>query len=68
MRAFRFGVIDYLSKPFTRETLVRKVARILEGRSRRPGAFALEPDEAGFRGGPRSTPWLPRRSREARRS
>src|SRR5262245_33011999 len=42
VRAFRFGVIDYISKPFTRETLVRKVARILEGRSRRPGAFALE--------------------------
>jgi DNA-binding response OmpR family regulator len=44
VRAFRFGVIDYISKPFTRETLVRKVARILEGRSRRPG-FALEPAE-----------------------
>ena len=46
VRAFRFGVIDYISKPFTRETLVRKVARILEGRSRRPGAFALEPADA----------------------
>lgn len=45
VRAFRFGVIDYISKPFTRETLVRKVARILEGRSRRPG-FALEPAPA----------------------
>ncbi|HET9314664.1 MAG TPA: response regulator [Vicinamibacteria bacterium] len=44
VRAFRFGVIDYISKPFTRETLVRKVARILEGRSRRPG-FALESAE-----------------------
>jgi DNA-binding response OmpR family regulator len=44
VRAFRFGVIDYISKPFTRETLVRKVARILEGRSRRPG-FALGPEE-----------------------
>lgn len=43
VRAFRFGVIDYISKPFTRETLVRKVARILEGRSRRPGGFPLEP-------------------------
>jgi DNA-binding response OmpR family regulator len=43
VRAFRFGVIDYISKPFTRETLVRKVARILEGRSRRPGALPLEP-------------------------
>jgi CheY-like chemotaxis protein len=46
VRAFRFGVIDYISKPFTRETLVRKVARILEGRSRRPGGFAPEPAEA----------------------
>jgi DNA-binding response OmpR family regulator len=45
VRAFRFGVIDYISKPFTRETLVRKVARILEGRSRRPGAFPLEPSD-----------------------
>jgi DNA-binding response OmpR family regulator len=45
VRAFRFGVIDYISKPFTRETLVRKVARILEGRSRRPG-FAPEASEA----------------------
>jgi DNA-binding response OmpR family regulator len=45
VRAFRFGVIDYISKPFTRETLVRKVARILEGRNRRPGALPLEPAE-----------------------
>jgi DNA-binding response OmpR family regulator len=46
VRAFRFGVIDYISKPFTRETLVRKVARILEGRSRRPGwAGEPAPDE-----------------------
>jgi DNA-binding response OmpR family regulator len=46
VRAFRFGVIDYISKPFTRETLVRKVARILEGRSRRPGAFLGEAVDA----------------------
>jgi DNA-binding response OmpR family regulator len=47
VRAFRFGVIDYISKPFTRETLVRKVARILEGRHRRPGwAGDAMPEEA----------------------
>jgi len=46
VRAFRFGVIDYISKPFTRETLVRKVARILEGRHRRPGWSDGAPEEA----------------------
>jgi DNA-binding response OmpR family regulator len=50
VRAFRFGVIDYISKPFTRETLVRKVARILEGRSRRPGwAGDPGPEETAVR-------------------
>lgn len=54
VRAFRFGVIDYISKPFTRETLVRKIARILEGRSRRPGAFVPDTAEA-----PAATPSAP---------
>ena len=61
VRAFRFGVIDYISKPFTRETLVRKVARILEGRSRRPGAGRA------IRCRRRRTPVRPRPPRSARR-
>jgi DNA-binding response OmpR family regulator len=64
VRAFRFGVIDYISKPFTRETLVRKVARILEGRSRRPG-FALEPAEPAEPAPPLPPPTAPVPFREA---
>ena len=36
VRAFRVGVVDYLTKPFTREVLLRKIERMLEG-LRRPG-------------------------------
>ena len=63
MRAFRFGVIDYISKPFTRETLVRKIARILEGaaaargasRGGRPAAVTATPAAAPFRESPELT-------------
>lgn len=58
VRAFRFGVIDYISKPFTRETLVRKVARILEGRSRRPGWADPAPEPAAARPSARPAPAL----------
>jgi DNA-binding response OmpR family regulator len=37
VRAFRFGVVDYVTKPFTRDILLRKVERVLEGRHARPG-------------------------------
>jgi DNA-binding response OmpR family regulator len=37
VRAFRFGVVDYLTKPFTREVLLRKVENVVVGRVRRPG-------------------------------
>jgi DNA-binding response OmpR family regulator len=42
VRAFRYGVVDYVSKPFTRETLVKKIERILDGRGRRPGPAVPE--------------------------
>jgi len=37
VRAFRFGVVDYLTKPFTREVLLRKVENVVDGRARRVG-------------------------------
>jgi DNA-binding response OmpR family regulator len=38
VKAFRFGIVDYIAKPFTRELLTRKVERILRGLQKRPGA------------------------------
>jgi len=35
MRSFRAGVLDYITKPFTRDTLQKRVERILDGRTRR---------------------------------
>jgi DNA-binding response OmpR family regulator len=37
VRAFKMGAVDYVTKPFTRETLLRKVERILKGLERRVG-------------------------------
>ncbi len=37
VRAFRFGVVDYLTKPFSRDALLRKVERVLEARDKRSG-------------------------------
>jgi DNA-binding response OmpR family regulator len=42
VRAFRFGVVDYLTKPFTREVLLRKVENVVDGRARRIGFVAGE--------------------------
>src|SRR5262245_45582948 len=36
VRAFRVGVVDYLTKPFTRDVLLKKIERVLEARGRRP--------------------------------
>jgi DNA-binding response OmpR family regulator len=46
VRAFRYGVVDYVSKPFTRDTLVKKIERILEGRARRQTSAAAAGAEA----------------------
>lgn len=46
VRAFKLGVVDYVTKPFTRETLLRKVDRILRGLERR-GDVEDELEEAG---------------------
>jgi DNA-binding response OmpR family regulator len=46
VRAFRYGVVDYVSKPFTRDTLVKKIDRILEGRSGRRSGLAPPAAEA----------------------
>jgi DNA-binding response OmpR family regulator len=37
VRAFRFGVVDYVTKPFTKDILIRKVEKVLEGLHHRPG-------------------------------
>jgi DNA-binding response OmpR family regulator len=47
VRAFRYGVVDYLTKPFNREILLRKIARILEGLGLRHGAPARAQAPAG---------------------
>lgn len=42
VRAFRYGVVDYLTKPFSREILLRKIERVLEGLENRSGVVAEE--------------------------
>jgi len=42
VRAFKMGVVDYVTKPFTRETLLRKVDRILKGLDPSGDAAATE--------------------------
>ena len=40
VRAFRYGAVDFMSKPFTREILLRRVERILKELEARAGAVA----------------------------
>ncbi len=46
VRAFRHGAVDYVAKPFTREVLVRRVEKLLEGLDKRAGATAAQGAEA----------------------
>src|SRR5262245_8403841 len=45
VRAFRFGVVDYVTKPFSRDVLLRKVEKVLIGRSQRSGVLEEQGDE-----------------------
>ena len=40
VRAFRYGVVDYVTKPFNREILTRKVEKVLDGLKERSGVRA----------------------------
>jgi DNA-binding response OmpR family regulator len=40
VRAFRFGVVDYVTKPFTKDILLKKVEKVMEGLRHRPGVEA----------------------------
>jgi len=42
VQAFRFGVVDYITKPFTRDVLLRRVERVLLGLDSRPGVATGE--------------------------
>lgn len=46
VKAFRFGIVDYISKPFTRETLTRRISRILKSLETRRGVVAGESSAA----------------------
>jgi DNA-binding response OmpR family regulator len=37
VQAFRFGVVDYMTKPFTRELMLKRIDKVLTGLGRRPG-------------------------------
>lgn len=47
IRAFRHGVIDYLTRPLTPEVLLRKIQKALEGRLAAPSAGAPTVTEVG---------------------
>lgn len=40
VQAFRFGVVDYMTKPFTREVLLKRVDKVFHGLERRSGLVA----------------------------
>jgi DNA-binding response OmpR family regulator len=46
VRAFRFGVVDYVTKPFNREILIRKVEKVLGGLRERTGVAAQGGEES----------------------
>src|SRR6185436_14077167 len=42
VEAFRFGVVDYITKPFTRDVLLRRVERLFQDLDQRPGVMTGE--------------------------
>jgi DNA-binding response OmpR family regulator len=46
VRAFRFGAVDYITKPFSRDALLRRVDRVFEERGSRPGVDERPGDTA----------------------
>jgi DNA-binding response OmpR family regulator len=46
VRAFRYGVVDYVTKPFNREILIRKVEGVLGGLKERSGVRAQGSQES----------------------
>jgi DNA-binding response OmpR family regulator len=59
IRAFRHGVIDYLTRPLTPEVLLRKVEKALEGRGDRTAAAPPTVTEVGPRAEIVNPPRLP---------
>jgi DNA-binding response OmpR family regulator len=49
VRAFRFGAVDYITKPFSRDALLRRVERVFEDRGSRPGVDERPGDTASVR-------------------
>jgi DNA-binding response OmpR family regulator len=45
VRAFRFGVVDYLTKPFSRAILLGKIERVLAGLERRSGKVYIDGEQ-----------------------
>jgi len=48
--AMRLGAADYIAKPFDHSDMIGAVARVLDGRSRRPAALAEAPSVHGIIG------------------
>jgi DNA-binding response OmpR family regulator len=65
VRAFKAGAVDYVTKPFTRDTLLRKVERILRGFGRRAEAEDDEPPSPAGEASLESVPEAPARDPEA---
>ena len=49
VRAFRFGVVDYITKPFSLDALLRRVERVFDDRGSRSGVEERPGDRASVR-------------------